>query len=428
MEDWAEVRRLHRAEGLPIKEIVRRTGLARNTVRTALRSERPPRYERPARGSVVDAYEPAIRALLATWPRMPGPVIAQRIEWPHSMGPLKKRLALIRPEYVGVDPVDRVVYRPGEITQCDLWFPETKIPVGNGQRWMLPVLVMVLGYSRFLSATMLPSRQGGDLLAGMRQLLGALDAVSKTLVWDREAAIGGTGKLTAEAAGFAGTLATTIRLAPPRDPEFKGMVERNNGFLETSFLPGRTFTSPADFNTQLADWLPRANARTVRAIGGRPVDLLAADRAAMLALPPVAPTVGIRARVRLARDYYVRVDTCDYSVDPRVIGRFVDVAASATEVLVRCGGELVASHARSWAKRVVVTDPAHVETAKLLRREHAARRDADHRLGRRHSDGHAVMLRALPDYDALFGVDTDAFTPTAAAHQLTPTSSEATPS
>jgi hypothetical protein len=341
------------------------------------------------------------------------------------MGPLKKRLALIRPEYVGVDPVDRVVYRPGEITQCDLWFPETKIPVGNGQRWMLPVLVMVLGYSRFLSATMLPSRQGGDLLAGMWQLLGALDAVSKTLVWDREAAIGGTGKLTAEAAGFAGTLATTIRLAPPRDPEFKGMVERNNGFFETSFLPGRTFTSPADFNTQLADWLPRANARTVRAIGGRPVDLLAADRAAMLALPPVAPTVGIRARVRLARDYYVRVDTCDYSVDPRVIGRFVDVAASATEVLVRCGGELVASHARSWAKRVVVTDPAHVETAKLLRREHAARRDADHRLGRRHSDGHAVMLRALPDYDALFGIDTDALTPTAAPQ---PTSSEATPS
>src|ERR1700712_4797279 len=428
VEDWAEIRRLHRAEGLPIKEIVRQTGLARNTVRAALRSARPPKYERSARGSVVDAYEPAIRARLATWPRMPGPVIAQRIEWPHSMGPLKKRLALIRPEYVGVDPVDRVVYRPGEITQCDLWFPETKIPVGGGQRWMLPVLVMVLGYSRFLSATMLPSRQGGDLLAGMWQLLGTLDAVSKTLVWDREAAIGGTGKLTAEAAGFAGTLATPIRLPPPRDPEFKGMVERNNGFFETSFLPGRTFTSPADFNTQLADWLPHANARTVRAIGGRPVDLLAADRAAMLALPPFGPAVGLRARVRLSRDYYVRVDTCDYSVDPRVIGRFVEVAASPTEVLVRCGGELVAAHARSWAKRVVVTDPAHVETAKVLRREHAARRDADHRLGRRHGDGHAVMLRALPDYDALFGVDTDAFTPTATAHQLAPTSSEATPS
>jgi hypothetical protein len=259
----------------------------------------------------------------------------------------------------------------------------------------------------------------------MWQLISALERVSKTLVWDREAAIGGTGKLTAEAAAFAGTLATTIRLAPRRDPEFKGMVERNNGFFETSFLPGRTFTSPADFNTQLADWLPRANARTVRAIGGRPVDLLTADRAAMLALPPLAPTVGIRARVRLARDYYVRVDTCDYSVDPRVIGRFVDVVASPGEVVVRCGGELVACHVRSWAKRAVVTDPAHVETAKLLRREHAARRDADTRQARRHGDGHAVMLRALPDYDALFGIDADALTPTAAAAPE-PTSSEAT--
>ncbi len=60
----------------------------------------------------------------------------------------------------------------------------------------------------------------------------------------------------------------------------------------------------------------------------------------------------------------------------------------------------------------MVTDPAHVEIAKLLRREHAARRDADARQARRHGDGHAVMRRALPDYDALFGIDTDTFTPT----------------
>ena len=58
------------------------------------------------------------------------------------------------------------------------------------------------------------------------------------------------------------------------------MVERNNGFFETSFLPGRTFASPADFNAQLGDWLTgRANARTVRSIQGRPVDLLETDYA-----------------------------------------------------------------------------------------------------------------------------------------------------
>ena len=87
------------------------------------------------------------------------------------------------------------------------------------------------------------------------------------------------------------------------------MVERRNGFFETSFMPGRTFASPADFNTQFADWLTIANARIVRTIKARPVDLLDADRAAMLPLPPVAPAVGWVNRVRLGRDYYVRVDS-----------------------------------------------------------------------------------------------------------------------
>ncbi len=122
MEDWAEIRRLHRAEGMPIKAIVRHLGVARNT---------------------------------------------------------------------GVDPADRLVHEAGQAAQMDLWFPEPRIPVGFGQAAMLPVLVMTLTFSRFLTAVMLPSRQAGDLLAGMWQLISQVGAVSKTLVWDREAAIGG---------------------------------------------------------------------------------------------------------------------------------------------------------------------------------------------------------------------------------------------
>ena len=76
MEDWAEIRRLHKAEDVPIKEIARRLGVARNTVRAALDSDRPPGYQRAPRGRVVDAFEPQIRALLAEWPRMPASVIA----------------------------------------------------------------------------------------------------------------------------------------------------------------------------------------------------------------------------------------------------------------------------------------------------------------------------------------------------------------
>ncbi|MEU1600376.1 IS21 family transposase [Streptomyces sp. NPDC005708] len=405
VEDWAEIRRLHRAEGAPIKEISRRLGVARNTVRAALNSDRPPVFQRAPRGQVADAYEPQMRALLQEWPRMPAPVIAERIGWPYSLPPLRKRLALIRPEYVGIDPVDRVTYQPGEVAQCDLWFPETKVPVGAGQQRVLPVLVMTCGFSRFLSAVMIPSRQAGDILSGMWSLIHGIGRVPKTLVWDREAAIGGTGKVTAPAAAFAGTLATRIRLAPPRDPEFKGLVERNNQYLESSFLPGRLFASPADFNRQLEDWLTRANARSVRAIQGRPVELLETDYQAMVPLPPVVPPIGLSSRIRLGRDYYVRVDAVDYSVDPQVIGRFVDVTASPETVTVFCDGKVVAQHERSWAKQQVITDPVHAATAAKMREALTLDRQRRQAAVRHHTDGHTVALRALPNYDALFGVD-----------------------
>jgi hypothetical protein len=90
-----------------------------------------------------------------------------------------------------------------------------------------------------------------------------------------------------------------VHICKPADPEAKGMIERANGYLETSFLPGRTFVSPADFNTQLADWLVLANGRVKRVLGCAPTARVDADRAAMLALPPIAPATGWRCALRL---------------------------------------------------------------------------------------------------------------------------------
>jgi transposase len=83
VEDWAEIRRLHRAEGVPIKEISMRLGVARNTVRAALAADRAPKYQRAPKGSLADAAEPQVRAWLREFPRMPATVIAQRIGWTH---------------------------------------------------------------------------------------------------------------------------------------------------------------------------------------------------------------------------------------------------------------------------------------------------------------------------------------------------------
>jgi transposase len=156
---------------MPIRAIARQLGVGRDTVRRALASEGPPRYQRPAKGSAVDAVEPQIRQLLAGWPEMPATVIAERIGWTRGMTILKERVLELRPVFTPPDPTSRTVYQPGELAQYDLWFPPADVALGAGQVSRPPVLVTVSGYSRVIAARMIPTRTGEDLLAGMWALL-----------------------------------------------------------------------------------------------------------------------------------------------------------------------------------------------------------------------------------------------------------------
>ena len=409
VEDWAEIRRLHRSEGMPIKAIARVLGVSRNTVRAAIASDAAPKYERRRAGSIVDAVEPRIRELLQAWPTMPATVIAERIGWTRSIRVLSGRVAELRPVYLPPDPAGRTSYEPGEIGQCDLWFPPIGLPVGFGQTRrpaLLPVLTMVTGYSRWLSARLIPSRAAPDLFAGWWQVIARLGAVPRTLVWDGEGAIGrhrgGRSVLTAECQAFRGTLGAKVIVLRAREPEHKGIVERAHDYLERSFLPGRVFSGPDDFNAQLGDWLAVANGRVKRSLGCAPAERLAADKTAMLPLPPVAPAVGWRASTRLARDHYVRVDSNDYSIHPAVIGRRIELVVDLDRVRAFCEGRLVADHQRVWAWHQSVSDPEHVAAAKALQRQRAG-------LFRPVEPAAAVQVqqRPLTDYDTALGLDTD---------------------
>ena len=117
VEDWAEIRRLHRAEGLPIKLIARTLKISRNTVRSALASEGPPKYERQPAGSAVDAFEDAIRAQLKEVPTMPATVIAERVGWTRGMTVFNERVRELRPAYLPPDPAGRTTYEAGDVAQ-----------------------------------------------------------------------------------------------------------------------------------------------------------------------------------------------------------------------------------------------------------------------------------------------------------------------
>ena len=96
VEDWAEIRRLHRVEQLGIKAIARQLRVSRDAVRRALARDTPPKYLRAPAASIVDAVEAQVRELLKATPDPAATVIAERIGWDRSLTVLRDRVRVRR--------------------------------------------------------------------------------------------------------------------------------------------------------------------------------------------------------------------------------------------------------------------------------------------------------------------------------------------
>jgi transposase len=393
VEQWAEIRRLHFVGRLSQREIHRRTGLHRDTVRRALASEVPPRYSRPAKGSKLDPFRHEIARLLDRDPDLPGVRIGELLAplgWAGGKTILDDYLREIRPFFQTVRTTQRTIYRPGEICQFDVWEPKLEIPVGHGQTRKGFVVVACLGYSRAGTGALIFSKQTPDLLAGIRRCLWKLGGLAETLVWDRQAGIHAhEGRPTEEFAAFCGQLRVGWHFCRPRDPQAKGVVERWQGYAETNFEPGRVFANELDFQDQFDAWSSKANARQHRTIRARPIDRLAEELGVMTALPHAAPDTDRRWVLRVAPDPYVRFDGCDYSLDPDLVGRRVEIRVGDRELTATAldTGELACRHPRSFAQHRTITAFEH---ARALKR----RRDGT-------NTEPAIQTRSLAVYDAL---------------------------
>jgi hypothetical protein len=265
----------------------------------------------------------------------------------------------------------RASYRPAALCQFDLWEPSREIPVGAGQTRRGYVVIGCLPYSRAGAGTLVFSKQAPDLLYGIGRCLARLGALPETLVWDREGALhAGGGRPTDVYAAFCGELGVGWRFLEARDPQSKGVVERLQGYAETSFEPGRSFANELDYQGQLDRWFDeRANVRFHRTLRCRPVDRLAEELTMMRSLPEQLPDVDHRWVTRIAPDPYMRVDTCDYSLDPRLVGRRVELRLSQRELqaVALDTGELACRHARSFARHRMITALEHARALRELR-------------------------------------------------------------
>jgi O-antigen/teichoic acid export membrane protein len=335
-------------------------GRAEHPPRNALRDGQPP--------SVIRAPDPEIRKLLATWPMMPTTLIAEKIGWDQPISVLVHRVTELRPTHPYVyQHLNRTEYLPGETAQCGLWFPPIELPVGFGQTrsaGQLPVLTMVACYSRWLSAKLIPSRHANDLFTGLWELLTTFGAVPRVLTWDSDGPIGrwqaGKVEHPSEYGEFCHALGAKIVTGKPAEPQTRELIERAHVDLERSFLPGRTFASPMDFDAQLGEWLDAANIWGHQPPDPSPTELISADKQAMLPLPTVPPPTGWRLSMKVGSRPFFRFDSNDYSVHPAAIGCRVELVADLSRIKVRCDGRMAADHERIWAREQVISDPAHV--------------------------------------------------------------------
>jgi transposase len=392
---WAEIRRMKEVEGLSIREIAKRTGHDRNTVRRALRRAGPPRYERPPRPSKLDPFRDEIHRLLQADPRIPGKRIRELIEalgYEGGKTILDDYVREVRPLYERRRTYQRTIYRPGELCQFDLFEPRQEIPVGHGQVRRGYVVTAELGYSRALAGALVFSKEWEDVAFGMARCLARLGALPETLVWDREGAIhAGGGRPTDAFAGFCGQLRVGWLILEARDPEAKGALERSHRFMRTNFEPGRSFANELDYQLQLDGWCEKVNARVHRTTRAVVAQRLAEERERMRSLPAILPDSDRRFVTRVPSQPYLRFDTNDYSLDPRLVGRRVEVRVTQSELTAVAldTGELAGRHRRRFATHLTFTDPAHQRELERRRRE------------RRHGSDVEVELRPLARYDAL---------------------------
>jgi transposase len=396
VEQWAEIRRMSKVERLSQREIHRRTGVHRDTIRRALASSVPPSYgPRPPCASKLDPFLGTIEELLVDEPTLSGVRIREELEklgYDGGKTIVDDLLRELRPRFLPPPrSFQRTRYRPGELVQFDLCEPRSEIPVGWGQTRRGYVVTCELPYSRAFAGALVFSKEFEDIAFGMTRCLQRIGALPDKLVWDREGAVAPRGRPTEDFLAFCGQLAVGWVVLDAGDCQAKGALERSHRYLHGNFEAGRRFADEHDFQLQLDGWCEGINARVHRTTRAVVAKRLAEERQRMRPLPASLPDTDRRFVMRVPAQPYLRFDRNDYSLDPRLVGRRIEVRAAQTQITAVCldTGELAARHARVFAGGLTFTDSAHQAALEKLRGERRRRTEPD------------VELRPLARYDQL---------------------------
>ncbi|MGV2886064.1 IS21 family transposase [Paenibacillus taichungensis] len=366
------VLRLHemKLNGKKIREIVRETGYARNTVRKYVRDGQIPEpKEREKRGSKLDPFKETIDRWMKEDGLFNCQAMLMRLKEKGYTGGATIIKDYVQQKRPPRQPKATVRYEtlPGDQAQVDWGFCETVD--ANGRAHKLPVFVMVLGYSR---ATFVEYTRRCDIHSFLRCFVHAIEhfgGVPKIMLTDHmKTVVTGmnddrTPQWNRMFEDFALSVGLTPKLCKVRRPETKGKVERGVQFVKDNFWPGRTYTDIADLNRQAIQWCHQVDQRIHGTTGERPCDRLKEEN--LLPLPsPDRLMKFLRVERTVSLDGFVSFDGVRYGVHWRYSGQNVLVRQVGMHVEIWHQGERIATHEKSVLWTGMVRLPGQYEGLK----------------------------------------------------------------
>ncbi len=390
-ETEAQILRYYHVEKWRAGTIARHLHVHHNTVQRVLAQAGLPRLGPAPRPSQIDPYLPFIHQTLEKFPTLTASrVYAMVRERGYRAGPdhFRHQLALHRPRPTP-EAYLRLATLPGEQGQVD-WGHFGHLMIGRAKRPLM-AFVVVLSWSRHIYLRFFLGARMENFLRGHVGAFDAWQGLPRVLLYDNlKSAVlerqGDAIRFHPTFLAFAGHYRFEPRPVAVARGNEKGRVERAIRYVRESFFAARTFTDLADLNAQAMHWCRGQAAdricpaeRTLR-VGQAFIQ----EQPRLLALPANPYPTAERVAVKSGKTPYIRFDLNDYSIPHTHVQRLLTVQAEPEQVRILDGGDVLATHVRSYDRGVQVEDPRHIATL------------VEHKRQARHHRGADRLINAVP--------------------------------